>query len=99
MSARSFLRGKKLEVVERDFFKEPFTKNELENLIRDRPIADFISTRAKSYKNTGWDKNPPTRKQAIAAMIADPTLLRRPILMIGKRVVIGWSSNGYDRHF
>lgn len=89
------MRGKKLEVSERDFFKEPFTKTELEKLIGDRPIAEFISTRAKSYKTTGWDKKPPTKKQAIAAMLKDPTLLRRPILVIGKKLVIGWSREEY----
>jgi arsenate reductase-like glutaredoxin family protein len=91
------LRGKELEVTERDFFKEPFTKVELEKLIGDRPIAEFISTRAKSYKSTGWDNKPPTKKQAIAAMLKDPTLLRRPILVIGKTLVIGWSRDKYAK--
>lgn len=91
------MRRKKVEVVERDFFKEPFTMDELETLIGDRPIAEFISTRAQSYKNTGWDMKPPTKKQAIVAMLKDPTLLRRPILMIGKRYIIGWSQKEYAR--
>lgn len=91
------MRGKKLDVVERDFFKEPFTKAELEKLIGDRPIAEFISTRAKSYTSTGWDKKPPTKKLAIAAMLKDPTLLRRPILVIGKNLVIGWSREEYAK--
>lgn len=97
MNARRFLRGQKIEVTERDFFKEPFTKLELEKLIGDRPIADFISTRAKSYKSTGWDKKPPTKQQAIAAMLKVSTLLRRPILVIGKKLVIGWSREEYAR--
>lgn len=92
------MRGRKVEVVERDFFKEPFTAQELDKLIGDRPISEFISTRAKSYKDTGWDKKPPTKKQAIAAMLADPTLLRRPILKVGKNLIVGWSKAEYDRH-
>ena len=95
VSARKCLRSKKVEVVERDFFKERFTKGELEKLIGDRPIAEFISTRAKSYAATGWSKKPPTKKQAIAAMLKEPTLLRRPILVIGKRYIIGWSQKEY----
>ncbi len=89
------MRARKFEVVERDFFKNPFTKVELEKLIGDRPIAEFISTRAKAYPATGWDKNPPTKKQAIAAMIKEPTLLRRPIFVIGNRFIIGWSQKEY----
>lgn len=89
------MRGRKVEVVERDFFKEPFSKSELEKLIGNRPIAEFISTRAKSYKSTDWDKKPPTKQQAIAAMLKDPTLLRRPILVLGKKLLIGWSQREY----
>ena len=91
------MRGKKFDVVERDFFTEPFSKPELEKLIGDRPIAEFISTRAKAYKTTGWDKKPPTKKEVIAAMLKEPTLLRRPILVIGKKLVIGWSREEYVR--
>ncbi len=91
------MRERKVEVVERDFFKEPFTAQELDKLIGDRPVADFISIRAKSYKDTGWVKKPPTKKQAIAAMLADPTLLRRPILKVGKKLLIGWSQAEYSR--
>lgn len=83
--------------MERDFFKEPFTRIELENLIGDRPIAEFISTRARTYAATGWDKKPPTKSQAIVAMIKEPTLLRRPILMIGNRFIIGWSQKEYAK--
>lgn len=91
------MRSRKAEVVERDFFKVPFTAAELEKLVSDRPIAEFISTRATSYKTTGWDKKPPTKKQAIKAMLQDPTLLRRPILVIGKKRVIGWSQEAYAK--
>jgi arsenate reductase-like glutaredoxin family protein len=86
-----------LEVTERDFFKEPFTIDELSKLIGDRPIAEFISTRAKAYPATGWGNKPPTKKQAIAAMIKEPTLLRRPILVMGKRFIIGWSQKEYAK--
>lgn len=91
------MRGRKLEVIERDFFKEPFTKSELDKLIGDRPITDFISTRARSFKGTGWDKKPPAKRQAIAAMINDPTLLRRPILVSGEQIIIGWSRLEYAK--
>jgi arsenate reductase-like glutaredoxin family protein len=90
------LREHKATVHERDFFKEPLSEQELSDLIGDRPVAEFISTRAKSYKTTGWDAKPPTKKQAIAAMLQDPTLLRRPILTAGKKLFIGWSAAEYE---
>jgi arsenate reductase-like glutaredoxin family protein len=84
------------DVEIRDFFKEPFTVAELTKLIGTRPITDFISTRAKSYKEQGWGKKPPTKKQAIAAMVKEPTLLRRPLLIDGKEILIGFSQSAYE---
>ena len=84
------------DVTVRDFFKEPFTVAELTRLIGSRPITDFISTRAKSFKEQGWDRKLPTKKQAIAAMIEDPTLLKRPILIKNGKIAIGFSMSAYE---
>ena len=35
-------------------------------------------------------KSPPSRKEAIALMSAHPNLIRRPILVKGKRIVLGF---------
>lgn len=90
------MQDNKVDAETRDFFREPLTTAELERLIGERPITDFISTRAKSYKATDWEKKTPTKKKAIAAMIADPTLLRRPILVRGRKVLIGFSQTAYE---
>lgn len=84
------------EVEVRDFFKEPFTNAELARLIGSRPITDFISTRAKSFKDHGWDRKLPSKKEAIAAMIEDPTLLKRPILIKNGKIAIGFSMSAYE---
>lgn len=81
----------------RDYFKSPFTAEELGRLIGSRPVTDFLSTRAKSYQDQGWGRKPPTRKQAIAAILKDSSLLKRPILVDGKTIVIGFSQTAYDR--
>jgi arsenate reductase-like glutaredoxin family protein len=81
----------------RDYFENPFTAEELGRLIGSRPVTDFLSTRAKSYKDQGWGKKPPTRKQAIAAILKDSSLLKRPILADGKKTIIGFSQTAYER--
>jgi arsenate reductase len=84
------------DVSARDFFKEPFTVTELTRLIGSRPITDFISTRAKSFKEHGWDRKLPTKKLAISAMVEDPTLLKRPILVKNGKIAIGFSMSAYE---
>lgn len=80
----------------RDFFKEPFSADELSRLIGASPLADFLSTRAKSYKTQGWDRKLPAKKVAVQSIIADPTLLRRPILVANGRMIIGFSQTAYE---
>ena len=86
----------KTDLEIRDFFKEPFTIDELTRLIGHNTLADFLSTRARSFKDHRWDKKLPTKKEAVAAIIADPTLLRRPILVANGRIVVGFSQSAYE---
>ena len=80
----------------RDYFREPFTAEELLRLIGAAPLSELLSTRARSYKEHGWDRKIPAKKEAIAAIIADPTLLRRPILIAGRKILIGFSQTAYE---
>ena len=84
-----------VELEVRDFFKEPFTAEELAHLIGTNPLAEFLSTRAKSYKEHRWDKKLPSKREAVTAILADPTLLRRPILLANRKMVIGFSATAY----
>jgi arsenate reductase len=84
------------DVAVRDFFKDPFSVAELTRLIGSRPIAEFISTRAKSFTERGWDRKAPTKKEAIAAMVEDPALLKRPILIKDGKMTVGFSMSAYE---
>jgi arsenate reductase-like glutaredoxin family protein len=90
------LQEHKADLEVRDFFKEPFTEDELTRLIGSNTLAEFLSTRARSFKERRWDKKLPTKKEAVAAIIADPTLLRRPILVANGRIVVGFSQTAYE---
>jgi arsenate reductase-like glutaredoxin family protein len=39
-------------------------------------------------------ENPPSRSEAIRLMAAEPNLIRRPIVVAGGRVVIGFNEKG-----
>ena len=39
-------------------------------------------------------ENPPSRAEALALMAANPNLIRRPILLKGKEMVLGWDEAG-----
>jgi arsenate reductase-like glutaredoxin family protein len=44
-------------------------------------------------------ENPPSREKAIQMMAKEPNLIRRPVIVAGGRVVLGFDEKGIDRMF
>ena len=42
-------------------------------------------------------ENPPSRAEAIRMMAKEPNLIRRPVILAGGRVVIGFDEEGIAR--
>ena len=63
---------------------------ELEHLIGKRDYKDFLNTRNELYRERGMKENPPLRDEALRLMSENPNLIRRPILVQGSRVVLGF---------
>jgi arsenate reductase-like glutaredoxin family protein len=40
-------------------------------------------------------ENPPSRGEAIRMMAREPNLIRRPVVVAGGRVVVGFDENGF----
>jgi Spx/MgsR family transcriptional regulator len=89
--ARAFVRNLKgLEIDERDYAKTPLTADELREIFRDHDPRDFLSTRSPAYKAMGLAGKSLTRDQAIALMVKDSNLLRRPLVIAGKEIIAGF---------
>ena len=95
--ARSFMkrRGFKLDV--RDLQKNRLSAVELQKLIGRRDHEDFLNPRSKTFRERGMDDSPPSRRQAISWMSKEPSLIRRPVVVAGGRVVVGFDKNGMAR--
>jgi arsenate reductase-like glutaredoxin family protein len=78
----------------RDLGKERLTVDELEELIGPRDHTEFLNTRNELYRRKKMKQNPPARAEAIRMMAAEPNLIRRPIVVAGGRVVIGFDEKG-----
>jgi arsenate reductase len=78
----------------RDLDKERLTADELEKLIGDRDHRDFLNTRNELYRRKNMKENPPSRAEAIRMMAKEPNLIRRPVILAGGRVVLGFDEEG-----
>jgi arsenate reductase-like glutaredoxin family protein len=78
----------------RDLDKERLTADELEKLIGDRDHRDFLNTRNELYRRKNMKENPPSRAEAIRLMAKEPNLIRRPVILAGGCVVLGFDEEG-----
>lgn len=78
-----------MELNDRDFFKTPFNRAEIEALLGDKPASEMFNFRSPSFKKLGLDKNKLDNEHLIGLMLEEPRLIRRPIVRIGSDVYFG----------
>jgi arsenate reductase len=85
-----------VEVEIRDYYKRPLGSSELEVLLPDDP-APMLGTKSPKYKELGLKDRRLSKAEAIALMVEDNNLLKRPILVHPKGTVIGYDPEAYAR--
>jgi Spx/MgsR family transcriptional regulator len=92
--ARKFLEHKGYELQYRNLWEDPLSATELEKLIGNRDHKEFLNTHSEAYREKNLAENPPTRREAIRLMAQEPRLIRRPVIVAGGRVVLGFDEKG-----
>ena len=90
---RELLAQNGVAIVERDYFKEPFTAPELQTLI-DAAGADGVSalfaSRSPALKKQGLTAADLSDDRKTALMLEEPRLIRRPIIRLDDgRLIVG----------
>lgn len=80
----------------RDFFKNPFSRNELEALGKRIAISEIFSWRSPKSVPYRARRNEITDDEMIDAMLAEPRLIRRPILVPPQGApIVGFAKDSY----
>ena len=74
---------------ERDFFSQRFNEEELRALIGGLPVADYFSFNSPSFKKLGLSREDLSDGQLLRMMIAEPRMVRRPLIQIGDDLIVG----------
>lgn len=85
------MQTKKVDFEEREYGKNPLTEKELRDLIGDDPIEPFLNTRTPLYRDKNMKQKPPSKDEAIKLMLKDPNLLKRPVIIKGKKTLTGFN--------
>ena len=83
-----------MEVQQFDINKEPPSREFLEKHIDPDRFLDFLSTRSPVFKDRPLPKS---KKEAIALMMENPNLIRRPIMVKGSKVIFGFDKDAYAK--
>jgi arsenate reductase (glutaredoxin) len=67
------------------------SEEELDSLIGSRDYKLFLNTRNELYRERKMKESPPSRAEAIALMARNPNLIKRPILVKGKQILLGFN--------
>ena len=85
------MQSKKIDLEEREYGKNPLTEKELREIIGDEPIEKFLNTRTPLYREKNMKQKPPSKEEAIKLMLKDANLLKRPVIVKGKKKLTGFS--------
>ena len=85
------MQSKKAAFDEREYGKQPLSENELRGIIGDDPIEPFLNTRTPLYREKSMKQKPPSKEEAIKLMLRDPNLLKRPVIIKGKKKLTGFN--------
>jgi arsenate reductase len=73
------------------------TEADLDALIGGRDYKLFLNLRNELYREMNMKESPPSRQEALRLMVKHPNLIRRPILVKGKEIVLGWDRDAMQK--
>ncbi|MGH9683209.1 MAG: arsenate reductase family protein [Candidatus Acidiferrales bacterium] len=88
--ARAFMEKRGFDLQLRDLGKTRMNADELDALIGTKDHREFLNTRNELYRRKNMKRNPPSREEAIRLMVQEPNLIRRPVILCGGRIVLGF---------
>ena len=85
------------DLESRDLDKERLSEAELDALIGGRDYKEFLNTRNELYRTRNMKEHPPSRAEAIKLMAKEPNLIRRPVVLRGTQMVLGFDEEGFRK--
>ena len=82
--------GADLELID---LNKGLSVEELDKLIGKRDYIPFLNSRNALFREMGMKGNPPTRDEALKLMSENPNLIKRPLVVAGRKIVLGFDSD------
>jgi arsenate reductase len=90
------LEGRGFELVTHNLLKEAPPRELLSRLIDEHGVAAVLNPRSPAFKERGLGERTPSKSEAIELILEDANLLKRPLVLKGKKAVFGFAPSEYD---
>lgn len=84
-------------VIEKNLLTHPWHAAELRQFFADLPITQWFNLSAPRVKSGEIIPAVVTADQAIALMLAEPLLIRRPLMQVDEVMMVGFDHEAVDR--
>ena len=84
-----FLQKVDIIVDIRNIDTEPLNYNEVTTLFRHLDLNHFVDVESKAFKKHKLDDGLPAREETLGLMAEDNTLIKKPIVVAGRLMVVG----------
>ncbi len=87
--AIKWLKTNEIEFEFHDFKKEGVTEKQINGWIKKAPIDKLLNKVSATFKAIPTDEKPANELETIALMVSKPACIKRPVIEIGKKVLVG----------
>ena len=86
------------ELTEVNYAKDKLDEATVRDLVkRAGSVAAVLNSRNAVVKEKGWNDSPPDVATFAKAVVADPNLIKRPILVAGNTFIVGFDKAAYAK--
>ena len=87
-----------LELEEINYAKSGLDEETVKSLVtKAGGVKNVINARHAIAKEKGWVESPPDADTFAKAVVKDVNLLRRPIVVVGKKAIVGFDKTAYSK--
>ena len=98
--ARKWLDEKSISHQFHDFRKDGLSEELLSSFLEKTSWDQLLNKRSTSFRNLSDDiKNNLDETSAKAAMLAEPTLIKRPVTLVGNEILVGFKADTFSNKF
>ncbi len=92
------MRKRGVEMDEIDYAKRGLDEPTVRALVaKAGSVAAVLNTRHATVKANGWADHPPDVATFAKAVAKEPNLLKRPIVIVGDRAIVGFDEAAYKK--